>query len=95
MLKAMGIRLLYDTPEKNQEALDLINKAKSLNVVPINYLFKQEGITLIRLGKQKEASEAFEAYLKNLELENSKSMDLLEEIDWTKKMIYKINSFKE
>lgn len=90
ILKAMSIRLLYNTPEKNQEALDLLNKAKSLNITPNNYLYKQEGLTFIRLGKPNEAGESFKAYLKTLESGNDKSAYVIDEIEWTKKMIYKI-----
>lgn len=91
LIKAMAIRLLNDTPEKNLEALDLINKAKSLNIVPTNYTFKQEGITLLRLSRNKEASEAFKTYLDNLEKISEKSENLYKEIEWAKKMISKVS----
>jgi Zn-dependent protease with chaperone function len=91
LIKAMAIRLLNDTPEKNLEALDLINKAKSLNIVPTNYIFKQEGITLLRLGRNQEASVAFKTYLGNLENVTEISENLKREIEWTKIMIYKVN----
>lgn len=90
LLKAMSIRLLYDTPEKNQEALDLINKAKSLNIAPHSYILKEEGLTLLRLRRQKEASEAFTNYGRSLESEIDKSGYVLDEIEWTKKMINKL-----
>lgn len=89
VIKAMATRLLYDTPEKNQEAIDLLNKAKTLNIVPRNYIFKQEGITLLRMGKQKEAVEAFTTYLKNMEGQGS-SDALIDEVEWARKMIYKL-----
>lgn len=91
LLKAMTIRIMNNTPEKNQESLDLIIKAKTLNVVPLTYTYKQEGITLIRLSKQKEAIEAFKTYLIKLEAEREidKSTYLNDEIEWTKKMIFK------
>jgi hypothetical protein len=90
IVKAMSVELLYNTPEKNQEALDLLNKAKSLNITPNSYLYKQEGLTFIRLGKPNEAGESFKAYLKTLESGNDKSTYVIDEIEWTKKMIYKI-----
>jgi tetratricopeptide (TPR) repeat protein len=93
LIRAMALRILYDTPEKNQEALDLINKAKSLNIAPKYYIFKQEGLTLLRLGKNKEAVEAFKNYLNNLELEKTDNGYSSDEIDWTKKMIFKVNVF--
>jgi hypothetical protein len=92
LVKAMSIRILNNTPEKTQEALDLIIKAKSLNVTPRNYLYKQEGITLIRLGKKNEAKTALQVYLKNLESIPDKNTYTIEEIEWTKKMIYKLNA---
>lgn len=87
----MSLRLLYDTPEKNQEALDLLNNAKTLNVTPNNYLFKQEGLTLIRLGRPNDAGEAFKNYLKTLETGGEKSVYVTDQIEWTKKMIFKIS----
>jgi beta-barrel assembly-enhancing protease len=93
LLKAMAVHLLYDTPEKNQEALDLINISKNLNVAPHNYIFKQEGLALIRLGKQKESIDAFKNYLKNLEIAQTDSN--FDEIEWTKKMIFKMSIFQQ
>lgn len=90
LLKAMSVRLLYDTPEKNQEALDLINKAKALNIAPHSYIYKEEALTLIRLRRQKEASEAFTNYLRSLESEKDETGYVLDEIEWTKKMINKL-----
>jgi beta-barrel assembly-enhancing protease len=91
IVKAMSVRLLSDTFEKYQEALDLLSKAKTLNILPRNYVYKQEGITLLRLGKQKEAGDAFMNYLKNLEIENDNSAFYSDEIEWTKKMILKVS----
>lgn len=90
LLKAMSVRLLFDTPEKNKEALELINKAKTLNIAPHSYIYKEEALTLIRLGRQKEASEALTNYLMSLESEKDVSSYVLDEIDWTKKMINKV-----
>ncbi len=89
LIKGMALRSLYDTPEKNQEALSLINQAKSLNIIPNNYLYKQEGITLLRLNQKQEAINAFQTYLQYLEQEVDKSSFILDEIEWTKKMIFK------
>lgn len=91
IIKAMCLRLLYNTLEKNQEALNLINKAKILNVVPRIDVYKEEGITLMRMGKEKEAGEAFKNYLKNLEMSIDKSEYNINEIEWTKKMVYKVS----
>lgn len=94
LIKAMSIRILYNTPEKNQESLELINKAKTLNIVPRNYLYKQEGITLIRLGKITEAQSAFKNYLQVLETLTNRDTFLETEIEWTKKMVNKLNAIK-
>jgi len=96
LLKGITVRMLYDTPERNQEALDLIVKAKTLNVNPEYYpqIFKQEGITLLRLGKKQEAISSFQIYLQKLEAEKEKPQFVLDEIAWTKKMIFKTKSMQ-
>jgi Zn-dependent protease with chaperone function len=93
ILKAICLRTIYDTPEKNQEALNLIIKAKTLNVVPNDYTFKQEGITLLRQGKSNEAVTSFTNYLNKLESQTEKSDYVNDEIVWTRKMIFKSGSF--
>jgi len=96
LLKGITVRMLYDTPERNQEALDLIVKAKTLNVNPEYYpqIFKQEGITLLRLGKKQEAISPFQIYLQKLEAEKEKPQFVLDEIAWTKKMIFETKSMQ-
>lgn len=89
LLKAMVTRILFDTPDKNIEALEYIQKAKSIEVIPNSFIFKQEGLTLLRLNREWEAAVAFETYLKELE-QHEPNERLLQEINWTKKMIYKI-----
>jgi predicted Zn-dependent protease len=86
IIRAMAMKLL----DKNQEALDLLNKAKLLNIVPNSYIYKQEGITLIRLGKPKEAVVPFEIYLQALQEVKESSTYVSGEIEWTKKMIFKV-----
>lgn len=90
LVKAMSIRILFNTAEKSQEAIDLITKAKGLSVTPRNYLNKQEAITLLRLGKKSEAKTALQIYLKNLDSIPDKDPFTFNEIEWTKKMIYKL-----
>ena len=105
ILKAMTNLYLYDNVEKNTESLDLINKAKKLNVVPTINIFKQEALVLLRLGKLPESLIAFGAYDDKLDQEllnssNIKNTDswyyqnqyLNEEKNWTSKMIYKVKS---
>lgn len=89
ILKAMVLMALYNTLEKNQEALSYIQKAKSLNVIPNNYAYKQEAITLLRLDRKQEAIATFENYLNGLENSEEKTDFIRNEIEWTRKMIYK------
>jgi Zn-dependent protease with chaperone function len=94
LLKAIALRSLFDTPEYNQEALGLIIKAKALNVTPDDFpqIYKEEGITLMRLGRNQDAVNAFQTYLQRIDMGNEKPQYLLDEIAWTKKMIFKINA---
>ncbi len=105
ILKAMTNLCLYDNVEKNNEANELINKAKSLNVAPTINLFKQEGLVLVRLKKNQDAVKAFEQYANsikqeyvNLELVKNEyswaatKSYLDSEKEWTAKMIYKVKN---
>jgi len=47
ILKAITNLYLYDTPEKNSECLELLTKAKNLNVATTINVYKQEAIVLI------------------------------------------------
>ena len=107
ILKAMTNLYLYDNVEKNTESLELINKAKLLNVVPTINTFKQEAMILLRLGRLPDALIAFATYndkldrellnAVNLKNENSwysRYLYLNEEKIWTSKMIYKVKSMK-
>ncbi len=89
ILKGMVLRALFNTPEKNQEALSYIQKAKLLNVTPRNFTYKQEAITLLRLDKKQEAIAALENYLNGLEDSEEETDFIWNEIEWTRKMIYK------
>jgi predicted Zn-dependent protease len=89
ILKGMVLRTLYNTLEKNQEALSYIQKAKLLNVTPRNFTYKQEAITLLRLDKKQEAIAALENYLNGLEDSEEETDFIWNEIEWTRKMIYK------
>ncbi|HEX2919883.1 MAG TPA: M48 family metallopeptidase [Bacteroidales bacterium] len=89
VLKAICLRTLYDTQESNQEALKLINKAKTLDITPNVNIYKQEGITLLRLGKYYDAVIAFKVYLGKLESQEVKTDYITSEIEWSRKMIYK------
>lgn len=101
ILKAMTNLNLYDNPPKNAESLELINKAKSLNVLPPLNMHKQEALVLIRLNRYSEAIIALEEYYKKLEQEFTRvekyswplAMQYIEsEIEWTVKMIHKVKN---
>ena len=94
---------MFDTEEKNLEALNLINRAKTLNVYPTINLPKQQAIALIRLGRNAEAKQSLETYLEGLksqwaELNNIRDVShnnllrrfLIEEEKWARKMIHKV-----
>ena len=101
IVKAVVKRRLSNTKESNEDVINLLNKAKTLNVTPYILLSKEEGITYIRLGKKIEAKKAFQTYLALLseskekieikELKNNNKA-LENEIDWTKKMIFKVDN---
>lgn len=81
-----------------EAVLSLLVKAKTLNAHPHIQVFKEEGLTHLRLENALEAKKAFENYLKLL-LEfksrnglndvNNRMKTLEDEISWTSKMIFK------
>jgi len=103
ILKATTNLYLFNNDEKNNEALDLINKAKALNISPTINLYKQEALALIRLNRNQDAIKAFENYLSSIDqwyidldkIKNERSWALTKdyldkEKEWTAKMIYKL-----
>lgn len=103
LLLAMTNMYRFNSDEKNQESLALIQKAKTLNVVPNITAHKQEALALIRLNKLQEAKVSLETYLASLEKENTRLHEvlnpeewsrtnryLLEEYRWTKRMLNKV-----
>lgn len=105
ILGAMTNLCLFDNLEKNNENIAFINKAKNLNIVPSLNLYKQEALSLIRLKKDSEAVISLQNYntkldeeynkvdkIKNEYLWSSTIQYLDNEINWTKKMIYKIKN---
>jgi Zn-dependent protease with chaperone function len=97
LVKAVVLRRLLNTKESNEEVIDLISKAKSININSLITLYKEEALTLLRLGRKEESKKSFQTYLSQLnelkaKLESSnKKSELEDEIDWTKKMIFKID----
>jgi beta-barrel assembly-enhancing protease len=101
VLKAMTNLYLYDNEAINNENINLINKAKQLNVVPTLNINKQEALVLIRLKRYSDAISALETYKNNLIQEYQRiekfswitTMQYLdEEKNWTSKMIYKVKN---
>ena len=103
VLLAMVTTYLYNTDAKNNEALQLVEKAKTLNVSPNINIPKQEGLILIRLGRMEDAKQSFIAYknevnqsINELTVIRSESFwayyytYLSNEKDWASKMIYKV-----
>lgn len=101
IIKAVVKRRLSNSKESNEEVISLLNTAKTLNVTPYAILYKEEGITYIRLGKKAEAKKSFQTYLVMLneikdrneikEIKNY-SRELEDEVVWTKKMIFKLDN---
>lgn len=105
ILKAMTNLCLYNNTEKNTENITLINKAKNLNIAPSVNLYKQEALAFIRLNKYPEALVSLQSYedrlgeeyikvdkIKNEYLWSSTIQYVENELNWTKKMIYKVKS---
>jgi len=104
LLVAIATINMFDNEQKNLEALELINKAKSLKVFPSLNLSKQEAIVLIRLKRLSDAKLCLQKYreeLDNERLNNSKvieaqqwsssNMYINKEYEWTVKMINKVD----
>jgi Zn-dependent protease with chaperone function len=105
VLKAMTNLCLYDNIEKNNENLELIKRAKNLNVLPSINIFKQEALILIRLKKFSEALVSLQTYedklseesikidkIRNESLWTSTMQYIDNEVNWTKKMKDKVKS---
>lgn len=101
IIKAVIKRRLSNTKESNEDVIALLNKAKTLNVNPPLRLYKEEAISLLRLDRKAEAKKSLQSYLSSLidmkernEIKEMKNYNraLEEEISWTKKMIFKIDS---
>lgn len=97
LVKAIVKRRLSNTKESNEEVINLLSIAKTLNVTPYILLNKEEGITFIRLNKKAEAKKSFQSYLSSLidlkvsnEIKDNKVLE--EEIIWTKKMLFKADN---
>lgn len=101
IVKAVAKRRISNTKESNEEALMLLNKAKTLNVAPYILTDKELGITYLRLDNKIEAKKSFQLYLTSLielkernEIKEIKNFNyqIETEIIWTKKMIFKVDN---
>lgn len=96
LVKAKVTRRLNNSDDSNKEALNLLIKAKNLNVNGSLLLNKELGLTYNRLNNSIEANKYFELYfndliqvekLNGLQLQDSEY--LKEEKKWVRQMIFK------
>ena len=73
---------LYDSEGKNLEALNLLEKAKALNVFSVAETFKQEAIVLIRLSRMDNAINSLELYKDDLESKKANLGNILNPDTW-------------
>jgi len=103
LVQSKVLLYLYDTEEKNQEALKLIQQARRLNVYPRLELIKHEVILQLCLDDKAMAKANLEAYQEGIAerlVEMKKTNEsyrqgyynmLLEEEEWTIKMKHKLD----
>ena len=104
LLIATATLNMFDNEQKNLEALEFINKAKSLKVYPSLNMSKQEAIVLIRLNKLSEAKSCLQKYKEELDSERLNNIKIIDsqqwsivnsyinrENEWTVKMISKVD----
>lgn len=88
---------MYNTEEKNNESLSLIQKAKSIAEVPNLNTSKQEILVLLRLNKQAKAAAALQEYIDHLAKfqDQTRSSDdatwASSESNWANKLLQRIN----
>lgn len=104
VLLSMVTTYLHNSEIKNNEALKLVEKAKTLNVTPNINIPKQEALVLIRLRRLEEAKRSLIKYKDELNkslsgLESIKNETqwsysfnyLSNELNWALKMIHKVD----
>lgn len=100
IIKSIVLRRLYNSKSRNEESLALLQKAKTILVTENLIVHREEGIALLRLNRNLEARKSFETYLAALisyqkvvdsdaNRFNDSDSELLYEIEWAKKMIFK------
>lgn len=93
ILKANCILSTQNDEASNQEALSLINHAKSLDAGNIN-IHKSEILATLRLGNKKQAISLINDYIATLSAfnyDNNVQSFILNEKDWANKMKTKLN----
>ncbi|MEI8084695.1 MAG: M48 family metallopeptidase, partial [Paludibacter sp.] len=104
LLTAIATLSMFDNEQKNLEALNLINTAKSLKIYPSINITKEEVIALIRLKRLPEAKLSLQKYKEELDkeklnlnkIENTRDWTatnnyIIKEYEWTVKMINKVD----
>lgn len=89
IIKARLLRNLFNDTENMEKSLSFLIQAENLNVVPRAITYRDKGLTFMRLKKYNNAQEAFEKYLTEISKTEEKENWLINEIEWTKKMIFK------
>ncbi len=89
---------LYDTPESNQEVLDILAKAKEISRYPNPNAYKQEILVLLRLNRQAKAADTLVEYMELLNsMFNNGSIDdaawMASEISWANNLLQRIEMF--
>ena len=88
IIKAMATRQMSETTAGNLEALRELQTAESLDILPSITVYKQQGITYLRLHMRDEAIDAFNRYQKDLEVAVPSDF-VNSELSWTRAMIHK------
>ncbi len=89
---------LYNSEEKNQESLELIQRAKSMSQGPNLNTDKQEILALLRLKKQAKAANALQEYIDHLssfhdQARNSDDISwAANEITWAKDLLQRVST---
>lgn len=104
LIQAKVLVYLYDTDEKNREALNLLQKAKNLKVYTRLEVFKHEAIVHLRLSDKHSAKASLDAYQQGIEENlaqikedkqrsfwNNTYNKFSEEYEWTVKMKDKLD----
>ena len=98
LLLAKSKLRLFDTEKDNNEALNALNKAATINVDAPLEIPKQKAIVLKRLGRKEEAVKALDEYITQIKeiYERDEWLEyrnfLIDEIGWSKKMKLKFKN---